>query len=59
MLLEHTNIKIFSWKTIALYVQLIDLKDHLEVWSFKAVGQPKIKVVFHENDSTNPVFLSS
>ena len=24
-------LEIFSWKTIALYVQLIDLKDHLEV----------------------------
>ena len=25
------DVEIFSWKTIALYVQLIDLKDHLEV----------------------------
>ena len=22
----------------------------LSIWSFKAVGQPKFKVVFHEND---------
>ena len=56
------DVEIFSWKTIALYVQLIDLKDHLEVclpscWSFKAAGQPKFKVVFHENDSNSIISI--
>ena len=46
------DVEIFSWKTITLYVQIIELKDRLEVCLFsslKAIGQPKFKVVFHEN----------
>ena len=46
------HVEIFSWKTIALYIQLIDLKDHLEVClpCSRLLYSSKFKVVFHEND---------
>ena len=47
-----------------LYVQLMDLKVYLEIcipvvdfyWTFKVVGQSKLKVVVHENDTNGKHF---